>query len=116
MREHIKITGYIGKVTVGQYDDQPFIRFAVGAKSDVAVKTHWYSVTLWGLRKVNAYSAKIRKGDLVVVSGVPEIKTYIKDGEKRVSVVIRMGVNDRFRVVRRAANGAELDNEGGDDV
>jgi single-stranded DNA-binding protein len=107
MNERIKITGYVGKVTTGQHDELPFIRFAIGANSDVARQTHWYSVTFWGSRKVSIYSGKIRKGDIVTVSGAPEIRMYTKDNEKRVSVMIRMGHSDRFRLLRRAADKVE---------
>jgi len=111
MYENITVIGFVGKVVKGRGTLRS-IRLTIGASVTFIDRngkeqqnTNWYSVALWDEKRVKYYGEHLRAGDMVIVSGTPNVRAYEKDGKKGIDFSIITEYNGKFKILRHAAAG-----------
>ena len=110
MYEHIMVIGNVGNVKEGT-GAKPYLRMSIATNSSYKDKsgkeheqTNWYSVTLWDDKRIEYYKGKIGKGDLVLVTGTPSLRTYENDDKKGVELAILTEFDGKFKILKHASN------------
>lgn len=124
------VAGRLGQdAQVRQAGSEDLCEFSIAVDERVKgeKRTTWVRCTLWGKRGT-ALAPHLRKGDAVTVVGPLSVRTFVKDGETRVSVEVKVsevtlqgGGGDRgaapkaATAQRQAAQDPQFDSFGGDD-
>jgi single-stranded DNA-binding protein len=109
MYANITVIGNIGKADYIDDAKNPCIRVSVAVNAsykdksgDEYEKTTWYSTALYHKSAIDHFKGKLHPGDLVLLCGEPEFKSYMdKNGKPQTDCHIFVGGFDgTFKVLR----------------